>query len=172
MCERTEKSTCFSSCSTPEACQTGRKSSLGCFLPKSSGGRRAWAALCTYLWYWSPERVKKKKKKIWKNQKLINTPFRPFLLPLSGVCENAYCFLSRFHWGSLGKPTVFNWFSRIISCPVRLHVAVLHLATRLAPCPPENDTTVCLFSYLVHSGNYVPHLISPSEPKKTWQTDL
>ncbi len=54
MNKKTGPNTCFSSCSRPEACQTGRISSLVYFQLKSSGGRRAWASPCMYLWYWSP----------------------------------------------------------------------------------------------------------------------
>lgn len=144
MRERTEKSTqdtCFSSCSTPKACQRGRKSSPGCFLLKSSGGRRAWATLCTYLWYWSPERVKKKKKERERKNSLIYhsglscSPSQGFVKTLPA--SSADC------TGTL-KPTVFNCFYRITSRPVGLHVAMLHLATRRAPHPPENDTDRCL----------------------------
>lgn len=90
---------------------------------------------------------------------------QPFLLPLSGVCENTPCFLGADCCGTL-KCAAVNSFYRITSRPVKLCVA---LCTALVPVlvrvPAASDKVCCRFPHLACSGNLCTPFDQPSGAK-------
>lgn len=81
---------------------------------------------------------------------------QPFLLPLSGVCENTPCFLGADCCGTL-KRAVVNSFYRITSRPVKLCVALSRPVTILVGVPAAKVIKCAVVSLtLPVLGIYVP----------------
>lgn len=86
--------------------------------------------------------------------------------PPSGACKNTPCFRCRFHWDSENRQSL------IVS--IEQHPVQSGCTLQCCTWPPDRLRALLLTtphivfsSYLVHSGNYGAHLISPSELKIT-----